>query len=530
MDDHRWWQKGIIYQIYPRSFMDADGDGVGDLAGILQRLDYLAWLGVDAVWISPFFRSPMADFGYDVSDYTDVDPLFGTLADVDRLVEKAHELGLKVIVDFVPNHSSDQHPWFQDSRSSRDNPKRDWYIWRDPAPDGGPPNNWVSNFGGSAWQFDDATGQYYYHAFLKEQADLNWRHPEVRRAMYDALRFWLDRGVDGFRVDVIWHLIKDEHFRDNPVNPDYRDGEHPRTQVIQTYSTDQPEVHEVIAEMRAVIDAYDDRLLIGEIYLPPERLVAYYGPDLAGAHLPFNFQLILAPWEARHLALLIDEYEGLLPEGAWPNWVLGNHDQPRVATRVGPAQARVAAMLLLTLRGTPTLYYGDELGMQDVAVPPDRLQDTAEFRAGVPGFGRDGCRTPMQWDASPAAGFSAAEPWLPVADDHPTVNVEAERQDPRSFLTLHRRLIATRRSHPALAVGTYRPVPAAGDLLAYERRDGRDHLFVVLNLGSQPQEIGLPDGWRRAGVVMSTHLDRDGETVSEVALRPDEGLILQHVE
>ncbi|MDQ2689137.1 MAG: alpha-amylase family glycosyl hydrolase, partial [Chloroflexota bacterium] len=388
--DHLWWQRGVIYQVYPRSFQDTNGDGIGDLEGIRRRLDYLEWLGVDAVWISPFFPSPMVDFGYDVADYTDVDPRFGTLADFDRLVADARQRGLRIILDLVPNHTSDQHPWFEESRRSRDSARRDWYIWRDPAPDGGPPNNWLSEFGGSAWQWDEATGQYYYHAFAPEQPDLNWRNREVREAIYDAMRFWLDRGVAGFRVDVMWHMLKDAEFRDNPPNPDYDPvRSSPYDELIPAYSTDQPEVHAVVAEMRAVLEEYDERLMIGEIYLPVDRLVDYYGRDGDGAHLPFNFHLILAPWDAREIELVIDRYEGALPDDAWPNWVLGNHDKPRVVSRLGDAQARVAAMLLLTLRGTPTIYYGEELGMNDVPIPADRAVDVREMNIPGRGLGRD---------------------------------------------------------------------------------------------------------------------------------------------
>ena len=380
----------MIYQIYPRSFQDTNGDGIGDLKGIERRLDYLASLGVDAIWISPIYPSPMADFGYDVADYCGVDPRFGTLADFDDLLAQAHARGLKVLLDFVPNHTSDRHPWFVESRSSRDNPKRDWYIWRDPAPDGGPPNNWISDFGGSAWEWDEATGQYYYHAFLKEQPDLNWRNPAVQAAMYDVMRFWFDRGVDGFRIDVLWHMIKAADFPDNPPNPAYQPAMGDMHRVLQLHSTDQPEVHEIAADMRAIADSYGaegrgERVLIGEIYLPVDRLMHYYGRERAGVHLPFNFQLVDAPWEARALATLIADYEAALPPGGWPNWVLGNHDRPRVAAKRGQAQARVAAMLLLTLRGTPTLYYGDELGLTDVAIPPAEVQDPRELRE--PGLG-----------------------------------------------------------------------------------------------------------------------------------------------
>jgi alpha-glucosidase len=519
--EHLWWQRGTIYQVYPRSFMDSDGDGVGDLPGITSRLEHLSWLGVDAVWISPIYPSPMADFGYDVADYTGVHPLFGTLDDFDRLLAEAHARGLKVILDFVPNHSSDQHPWFAESRSSRDNPKRDWYIWRDPAPDGGPPNNWLSCFGGSGWEYDRATGQYYYHAFLPEQPDLNWRNPEVVQAMLDVLRFWLDRGVDGFRVDVIWHLIKDDAFRDNPPNPEWREGMDPFNALVPAQTTDRPEVHDVIARMRRLFDEYEARVLIGEIYLPVERLVQYYGADLTGAHLPFNFQLVQAPWNARHIARLIAEYEAALPEGGWPNWVLGNHDQHRIATRVGAAQARVAAMLLLTLRGTPTLYYGDEIGMEDVPIPPELVQDPFEKNVPGKGLGRDPERTPMQWSAAENAGFTTGTPWLPLAPTWRTVNVEAQRDDPRSMLTLYRRLLALRRAEPALEVGRIELIEAGGDVLAYVRGDA---FLVALNLGANPHDLPCAGG----AILLSTHLDREGERPDGVLhLRPDEGVVVR---
>lgn len=525
MTDTVWWKRGTVYQVYPRSFQDTNGDGVGDLPGITARLDYLAWLGVDAVWISPVYPSPMADFGYDVADYCGIDPLFGTLADFDALVAEAHRRRLKVILDFVPNHSSIAHPWFSESRSSRASPKRDWYIWRDPAPGGGPPNNWLSNFGGPAWTLDETTGQYYYHAFLAEQPDLNWRNPAVRAAMHDVLRFWLERGVDGFRVDVIWHLMKDAGFRDNPANPDYAPGSPEINRFTQVYSADRPEIFDVIAGMRAVLRQYGERVLIGEIYLPVERLVAYYGPDLTGADLPFNFQLIQTPWRADAVADLVAQYEAALPEGGWPNWVLGNHDQPRIAARVGPAQARIAAMLLLTLRGTPTLYYGDEIGLGHVPIPADRARDPWEHNE--PGHGRDPERTPMQWDDSPQAGFSTAEPWLPLAADWAACNVESQRSDPGSMLTLHRRLLALRRDHAALAVGGYREVPLGiAEVFAYERFADGDVLRVLLNFGAASQDLPLPEGaWT---VLLSTRPGRAGEPVGlTLALEPAEGVILR---
>ena len=527
-DRYLWWQRGVVYQIYPRSFMDSNGDGVGDLAGITGKLDYLVWLGVDAIWISPFYPSPMADFGYDVSDYTGIHPLFGSMEDFDHLLEQMHARGLKMILDFVPNHTSEEHPWFLESRSSRDHPKRDWYLWRDPAPDGGPPNNWLSVFGGSGWELDETTGQYYYHAFLREQPDLNWRNPEVQEAMLKAMRFWLDRGVDGFRVDVMWHMIKDDQFRDNPPNPDYRPLEQGKFRsLVPAYSTDQPEVHEIVRMMRRVMDEYDDRVMIGEIYLPIQKLVTYYGAEGAGAHLPFNFQLIQLPWDAKRISAAIDEYEGAIPPDGWPNWVLGNHDKSRIASRVGTEQARVAVMLLLTLRGTPTLYYGDEIGMHDVMISPERVRDPQEENEPGKGLGRDPERTPMQWDASQNAGFTTGEPWLPTADDFRVVNVEVERDDPDSMLSLHRRLLELRRREPALSVGSYAPAGTTDHLLAYRRESGGRSFLVVLNLSHEPGFLEPERQSPRGRVVVATRREREGHRVAErVELSGDEGVVI----
>jgi alpha-glucosidase len=546
MTSPKWWQSGVIYQVYPRSFQDTDGDGIGDLAGIERRLEYLVDLGVDAVWVSPIFASPMIDFGYDVSDYSGVHPMFGTMADFDRLLAGCHARGLKLLLDFVPNHSSDQHPWFVESRSSRTNPRRDWYIWRDPAPDGGPPNNWISDFGGSAWQWDEETGQYYYHAMLVEQPDLNWRNPGLRAAMLEAMRFWLDKGVDGFRVDILWHMIKAADFPDNPANPDWRDGMADMHKVLQLHSTDQPEVFAIAEEMRALADSYGDRVLVGEIYLPVERLMAYYGKDNEGVHLPFNFQLIDAAWDARSLHAMIAEYEAALPPGGWPNWVLGNHDRPRIAAKRGEAQARVAAMLLLTLRGTPTLYQGDELGIGQVEIPPDRVQDPRELREPGLGFGRDPVRTPMPWDGSPNAGFTEGEPWLPLNGDWRMRNVAVEADDPASMLHLYRELLELRRAHKALAIGAVTLVEAAGDVLAYERVYEGERLFVVLNLGETEQQMPIPEGGfrllastiRRPCEGRGSSLVRGGASLVDgdmdpclrrgdgLTLAPNEGLIL----
>ncbi|HSK29898.1 MAG TPA: alpha-amylase family glycosyl hydrolase [Candidatus Limnocylindria bacterium] len=525
--DFNWWERGIIYQIYPRSFMDSNGDGIGDLAGIRQKLDYLQWLGVDAIWISPIYPSPMADFGYDVSHYTDIDPIFGTLAEFDALLADVHARGMKLLLDYVPNHTSDQHPWFIESRSSRASAKRDWYIWRDPL-GGEPPNNWRANFGGSAWQWDEKTSQYYYHAFLKEQPDLNWRNPEVQRAMLEVLRFWLDRGVDGFRVDVMHHLVKDTEFRDNPPNPDWQPDMSPYRELLTTYTADLPEVQEIVALMRGVIDEYEDRMLVGEIYLPVERLMAYYGASGRGAHLPFNFQLIRLPWKAKDVARTVERYEALLPSYAWPNWVLGNHDKPRIATRAGMPQARVAAMLLLTLRGTPTMYYGDELGMHDVPIPPEHVRDPFEKNVPGLGLGRDPVRTPMQWTADENAGFSTAEPWLPVAADYKDLNVAMERAHASSLLTLYRRLIELRRSETALSVGSYAALPAGDDLMAYMRKTGERRLLIVLNFGGQPRGFDLADLQAQPSLLLSTHLDREPQELGdEIFLRGNEGVVIE---
>ena len=521
-----WWPRGVDYQIYPRSFQDTNRDGVGDLEGILRRLEYCAALGIDAIWLSPIYPSPMIDFGYDVSDYTGIHPMFGSLAQFDRLVAAMKTRGLKLILDFVPNHTSNQHPWFLEARGSRVNSKRDWYLWRDPAPGGGPPNNWLSNFGGSAWELDEKTGQYYYHAFLKEQPDLNWRNPEVREAMHEVLRFWLRRGVDGFRVDMLWHLIKDDRWRDNPPNPDFRPGAPPYHSLLRLYTTDRPEVQDVIAGLRRVVNEFDDRVLIGEIYLPFERLVVYYVAILDCVHLPFNFQLLRCPWNARAIAHLIDQYERALPQGGWPNWVLGNHDNPRIASRVGREQARVAAMLLLTLRGTPTLYYGDEIGMVDVPVPTARVQDAFEKNLPGRGLGRDPARTPMQWNARRHAGFSDVEPWLPVAADSERVNVEAEAASRASMLVLYRELLELRRVHRALAVGEYHPVAASGDLLAYIRRTDEEAFLVALNLGNTPSRLALETLGLSGRILLSTRLDRGAEPLHpRLTLRANEGVI-----
>lgn len=528
-EEYKWWQKEIVYQVYPRSFQDSNGDGVGDIRGIIQRLDYLKGLGIGAIWISPFYPSPMADFGYDISDYQGIHPLFGDLNDFEELVREIHNRGMKLILDLVPNHSSDQHPWFIESKSSRDNPKRDWYIWKDPAPDGGVPNNWLAVFGGSAWEWDENTKQYYYHAFLKEQPDLNWRNPEVQDAMLNVMRFWLEKGVDGFRVDVMWHMIKDAQLRDNPPNPDYKDSMATYERLIPAYSTDQPETHEVVKMMRKVMDEYDDRLLIGEIYLDVHRLVKYYGDENDESHLPFNFLLINKPWNVPTIRSIIDEYEGALPQGAWPNWVLGNHDNSRIASRIGKEQARVAGMLLLTLRGTPTIYYGDEIGMINVPIPKDEIQDPQGLNMPDKNLSRDPERTPMQWDGSQNAGFTSGKPWLRIADDFKRVNVAGQEKDEDSTLNFFKRIIALRQREAALHIGDYVPASTDNDnVLAFYRQADEKKFLVVLNMTNKNVKATLSHEQVKGRVAVATQKKREGDNFDSTSfeLNGSEGLVI----
>ena len=571
--EYLWWQTGVIYQIYPRSFKDTTANGVGDLRGVLEKLDYLSdTLGVDAIWLSPFYPSPMADFGYDVADYTDVNPLFGDLATFDALLAQAHQRGLKIIIDLVPNHSSDQHPWFVASRSSRDNPKRDWYIWADPKPGtssqppsaaplpaplrlrgrcarggagrGEPPNNWLSVFGGPAWEWDEGTGQYYLHSFLKEQPDLNWRNPAVKAAIFDVVRFWLERGVDGFRIDVAHYIMKDPELRDNPPSSGMVKSIHrplgAYDSQVHLHDKGHPDVHSIYREFRQLLDAYSHdkpRMAVGEIHIFDwQKWASYYGADLDELHMPFNFALLGVPWQAQAVREVVDALEGALPPGAWPNYVLGNHDESRLATRYRRVRARLAAMLLLTLRGTPTLYYGDEIGMIDVPISPEQRQDPWGLR--VEGQGRDACRTPMQWRPAPNAGFSAPSTpslWLPLALDYREVNVERQLADPTSILSLYRRLLAYRKASPALQWGSYRaldlePQSNGGvpeTCYVFERRAGQERVVVALNFSAQDQRVTLPN-LGGATVVLSTHLDREEQLDrGELVLRGNEGVILE---
>ena len=533
-DPAPWWQRGTVYQIYPRSFADGSGDGVGDLAGIRARLDHLVDLGVDALWISPVFPSPMADFGYDISDYTDIDPLFGTLDDFDALVADAHARGLKVVLDFVPSHTSDRHPWFAESRAARDSPKRDWYTWADPAPGGGPPNNWIGEFGGPAWTLDEGTGQYWLHLFLPEQPALNWRHPGVRAAMLDVLRFWFERGVDGFRVDAVLFLVVDERLRDNPANPRWTAGSSPPRSLLWTHTAHQRETHEAVRAMRAVADGYaPERVLIGEVCASTlDEMMPYYGAALDGFQMPFNFELMSLDWGAADIARFVDAYEAALPDGAWPNWVLGNHDVSRVASRVGPGRARLAAMLLLTLRGTPTIYQGEELGLEDARVPPEAVVDPWELRVPGIGLGRDPVRTPMPWDDGPNAGFTGAHatPWLPIDPAHRAASVAAQADDPASTLSLYRRLLALRRAEPALAIGDYRTLSTGDGVLVFERTHAGRRLVVVLNLSGEGRDLPAAAGVAvgRSRVLAGTHdPDPHASRHAPARLAAHEGLVLE---
>ncbi len=524
-----WWQDAVFYQIYPLSFADSNDDGFGDLDGIIGRLDYLSeTLGVDAIWLSPFFKSPMEDWGYDVSDHTDVDPVFGDLDSAQRLIEAIHERGMRVIVDYLMNHTSNQHRWFEESRSSRDNPKRDWYVWRDPKEDGSEPNNWVSVFSGPAWSLDPLTGQYYRHTFLPHQPDLNWRNPEVRKAMLDVARFWLDRGVDGFRVDAAHQMMKDPRERDNPPAPDER----PRPwkdmgqydYFIHLYDFGHPDVHQAHREFQAVLDEYPHQpFAIGEIHIfdLPEW-AAYYGENLDQI-VPFNFHLMVTPWDAASIRATVESVLWHVPAGGWTNWLLGNHDEIRIATRLGKLDARLAAMLLLTLRGTPFLYYGDELGLPETRIAPEEGRDP--WGANVPYLSRDGCRTPMQWDETINAGFCATAPWLPLDPEQKGLNVAAEVEDPNSMLALYQRLIAYRKGCIALREGRILTSPLSNeDVFVFERFTDDERVLVALNMSDQLQLLAIEEGQ----VVLSTN-QASGRAVGPegLFLGRREGVILE---
>lgn len=479
-----WWRDGVIYQIYPRSFADSNNDGIGDLNGIINKLDYLADLGVDGLWLSPINPSPDKDFGYDVADYFDIDPKFGTMADFDRLLTEAHKRGLHIIMDLVLNHTSDQNEWFKESRSSRDNPKRDWYLWRDR------PNNWKSVFGGPGWQFDEATGQYYFHMFVPEQPDLNWRNPEVYQKMMDVFKFWLERGVDGFRLDVFNEYFKDAQFRDNPGKLGIRAFDAQQ----HIYDTSQPEMFTALKDIRAILDSYSERYVVGETFIADTvQSAQYIGPEKL--HAGFDFSFLSCPWDPNRFLKVITKWDSLLAD-AWPNYVLNNHDQPRSASRYGQGEnderLKVAAAMLLTLRGTPFLYYGEEIGMRNIHLKRSELQDPVGIRFWPVPVGRDGCRAPMQWNNSENAGFGKGKPWLKVHPDYKDRNVEQQKADQNSLFTFYKRLLAIRKATPALQKGSF--VPLTYDprrLLAYLRQDADQTVLIALNFGRRKVRLAL---------------------------------------
>ncbi len=519
----------MLYQIYPRSFADSNGDGVGDLVGIIDHLDHLEFLGVDGIWLSPVTRSPNADWGYDVSDFRTVQPDLGTTDDVDRLIAEARGRGIRVLLDLVPNHTSDRHPWFIESRSSRDAPRRSWYVWADPKADGSAPNNWVSSFGGPAWTLDDATGQYYLHNHLDEQPDLNWWSDQVRDEFDDIITHWLDRGVAGFRIDVCNVVIKDALLRDNPPATDTDPFDVQLFGQRPVYNANRPEVHQVIRRWRQLVERYPDALLVGETPVEPvEALAAYYGAGGDELHLAFNFPFISAPLEEPAMRAIVEATEATLPAGAWPVWTGSNHDMSRFTTRWAgddPVRARLALVLLLTLRGTPVLYQGDEIGLGDVDVPHQDMRDPLGVRYWPHYAGRDGMRTPMHWRNAPGAGFTrpGARPWLPFGDLG-AVNVEDQRDDPASMLRLTRDLIALRRGSADLHAGAYRSLSAPPGIWAWSRGD---RMVVAMNLTDRPGAVDGITGQVRIG----TNRARDGARVSDgIGLAGWEAVVVERSE
>ena len=532
-DKQKWWHGSSVYQIYPRSFYDSNGDGVGDLPGITKKLDYLGGtpesLGVNAIWISPFYRSPMADFGYDVSDHKDVDPVFGTLSDFDELIREAHARGLRVLIDFVPNHTSNLHEWFVRSSRIKDSKYRDWYVWRNGSAEGGPPNNWLSIFGGSAWEKDVQTGQYYLHTFLKEQPDLNWDNPEVREAMKDVARFWLDKGVDGLRVDAVSWLSKDTKLRDDPLNPYYHESEDPYFKVLHHFSTQGPKLFDYLNELVDVLAEYGNRFMVTEAY--PERpneinhYLNFYSKLRHNICAPINFECITFPWDAHTYRGFIDHYQETLHPKQPPIYNMGNHDKPRLASRIGPASAKTAAMLLLSLPGIPFIYYGDELGMHDVGVPKNLLKDHV---AQMGGISRDSARTPMQWSAQTNAGFSKGKPWLPLAKDFEKANYEVESSDQSSFFNLYKQLLELRNRSDVLKYGSYRSLNLPSHIYGFVRESNMHRLSVILNFSGS--KVSVVSKAIKGRVILSTYQDAGHPiALGGVVLRPHEGVIIEAV-
>lgn len=492
-----WWRGAVIYQIYPRSFQDSNGDGIGDLPGITNRLEYIADLGVDAIWLSPFFTSPMDDFGYDVSDYKDVDPMFGTLADFKVMVEKAKSLGLKVMIDLVISHTSDQHPWFIESRQSRDNSKADWYVWADSKPEGSPPNNWLSIFGGSGWEWDSVRGQYYLHNFLTSQPDLNFHNEEVQVAVLDAAQFWLDLGVDGFRLDTVNFYFHDKELRDNPPRPEDVpitgvELSNPYSFQHHIYDKTRPENLVFLERLRGLMDSYPDTTLVGEIGADKDVIgtTAAYTVKDKRLHMAYSFDLLTENHSPAFLRKTIEAMEAGLDTG-WPSWAISNHDVIRVATRWGKGKdisrfATLATALVTSLRGTPCVYQGEELGLEEADVPYELLQDPYGKRFWPKFKGRDGCRTPMPWETEAAnGGFSEVTPWLPVPEAHRKLAVSAQQAHPGSTLDKTRRFLKWRKSQPALQKGSIRFIDAPEGLLAFLREHDGETILCVFNLGDE---------------------------------------------
>ncbi|UWS04847.1 DUF3459 domain-containing protein [Phaeobacter inhibens] len=507
--DPDWWRGAVIYQIYPRSYQDSNGDGIGDLRGITERLPHIASLGVDAIWISPFFTSPMKDFGYDVSDYCDVDPMFGSLSDFDQLVATAHGLGLRVMIDLVLSHTSDQHPWFGESRQSRDNARADWYVWADPQPDGTPPNNWLSIFGGSAWQWDPRREQYYLHNFLVSQPDLNFHCPAVQDALLDATRFWLERGVDGFRLDTINFYYHDAELRSNPaLPPEQRNATiapsvNPYNHQEHLYSKNQPENLAFLGRFRALLDEYPAKAAVGEVGDAQRGLeiMGSYTAGSTGVHMCYAFELLAKDvLTASRLAEVFAEVDRVAANG-WACWAFSNHDVIRHSSRwdLSPEAQRLFTTMMMCLRGTTCIYQGEELGLPEADIAFEDLQDPYGIEFWPEFKGRDGCRTPMVWEPSNGSGgFSAGKPWLPVSPEHLNLSVASQETDPDAMLHHYRRAIALRKAHPALAVGTHDQLRAEGNVAFFIRQDRDEVIFCAFNLGDTPAEITLPEGtWRK---------------------------------
>ncbi|MFK0686898.1 alpha-glucosidase [Mesorhizobium sp. IMUNJ 23033] len=504
--DRDWWRGAVIYQIYPRSYQDSNSDGIGDLKGIVQRLPYIASLGVDAIWISPFFKSPMKDFGYDVSDYCDVDPMFGTLADFDALTAEAHRLGLKVMIDEVLSHTADIHPWFKESRSSRANAKADWYVWADAKPDGTPPNNWLSIFGGSAWQWDTSRQQYYLHNFLAEQPDLNFHNTEVQDALLDITRFWLERGVDGFRLDTINFYFHSQGLENNPpLPPEERNDQtapavNPYNYQDHLYDKSRPENLGFLERFRALLDEYPAQAAVGEVGDSQRGLevVAAYTAGGKRVHMCYSFDFLAPEKISAAKVRSVLEAFGKVASDGWSCWAFSNHDVMRPASRWAAGEAdptaylKVISALLMSLRGSVCIYQGEELGLGEAELQFEDLQDPYGIRFWPEFKGRDGCRTPMVWDAAARnGGFSTAKPWLPVPDKHLSQAVNVQQGDANSLLEHYRRFLAFRRQHPALAKGDITFIESEGDTVAFNRREGNEQVVCVFNLGSKPAEVAL---------------------------------------